>query len=119
MDSRGILTVDLIFASIILLMIVSGILSVVSERIDSASSTDEFGNSRMITENVAEAINKVYSGGNGHATTLSLPAKISDKNYNIKVNSSGIYILIDGYFYLVIGFVCHLELFDKKCNYYK
>jgi hypothetical protein len=96
MDSRGIITIDLIFASLILLVIVGGILSVVSERMDAVSSTDELGNARMIGENTAEAINKAYNGGDGHAITLSLPANISDKNYDIKVNSSGIFVLVDG-----------------------
>jgi len=96
MDSRGILAVDLLFASVIILVIIIGILQVISERVDSASNTDEYGNSRIIAESVAETINKVYSGGNGHTITLKLPATISDKNYDIKVNSAGIYILIDG-----------------------
>jgi hypothetical protein len=96
MDSRGIITIDLIFASLILLVIVGGILSVVSERMDAVSSTDELGNARMIGENTAEALNKAYNGGDGHAITLSLPANISDKNYDIKVNSSGIFVLVDG-----------------------
>jgi hypothetical protein len=96
MDSRGIITVELIFASIILLVIIGGILSVASERMDSVSSTEELGKARMATESVAEAINKVYSGGNGHAVTLNLPATINKKEYNLKVNSSGVFILIDG-----------------------
>lgn len=96
MDSRGIITIDLIFASLIILIIISGILSVVSLRMDTVSSTDELGNGRMIAENVAEAINKVYNGGNGHSVTINLPASISNKNYDIKVNSSGIFLLIGG-----------------------
>lgn len=96
MDRRGIITTDLIFASIIILVIVSSIISLASERIDAASSTDELGNARMTAESVAEAINKAYSGGNGHRVTLSLPANISDRSYVIRVNSSGVFVLIDG-----------------------
>ena len=96
MDSRGIMTIDLIFASLLILIIIGGILSVVSERMDAVSSTDKLGNARMITENVAESINKVYSGGNGHTVTISLPANISNRNYYLMVNSSGIFVLIDG-----------------------
>jgi len=96
MDRRGIISTDLIFASIIILVIISSIISVASERIDAASTTDELGNARMIVEYVAGAINKVYNGGNGHAVTLSLPANISGESYDIRVNSSGVFILIDG-----------------------
>jgi len=96
MDRRGIITTELIFASIIILVIVSSIISVASERIDAASSTDMHGNARMTAEYVAGAINKVYNGGDSHAVTLSLPSNISDKSYNIRVNSSGVFVLIDG-----------------------
>jgi hypothetical protein len=96
MDRRGIISTDLIFASIIILVIVSSIISVASERIDAASTTDELGNARMTAEYVAGAINKVYNGGYGHAVTLSLPANISGEGYDIRVNSSGVFVLIDG-----------------------
>ncbi|MGZ7096722.1 MAG: hypothetical protein ACXVHU_09655 [Methanobacterium sp.] len=95
-DNRGIITVELIFASIIILIIIAGIISVISERMDAVTSTDELGKARMTSENVAEAINKVYSGGNGQSITFNLPANISDESYYIRVNSSGVYIFIDG-----------------------
>ncbi|MEN4007266.1 MAG: hypothetical protein PQ964_07935 [Methanobacteriaceae archaeon] len=92
MDRRGIITTDLIFASFLILVIISSTISVVSERIDIASNFEMYGRARMITEYVAGAINKVYTGGNGHAVTLSLPANISGESYVIRVNSSGVYI---------------------------
>jgi len=98
MDRRGIITADLIFASLIILIIASSIISLASERIDAASTTARLGNSRMIAENVAGAINKVYSGGNGHEVTLSLPANISGKDYEIRVNSSGVFVRTGGWF---------------------
>lgn len=94
MDRRGIITADLIFASIIILIIASSIISLASERIDAASTTARLGNSRMIAENVAGAINKVYSGGNGHSVTLSLPANTEE----IRVNSSGVFVRTGGWF---------------------
>lgn len=96
MDSKGIITVELIFSSMILIVLIGCILSIVSERMDTVSSTDELGKARMTAENVAEAINKAYSGGNGQIITLNLPATINKKEYKLKVNSSGVFILIDG-----------------------
>lgn len=96
MDSRGIIASDLIFASILILMVIGSILTIVTERVDAVSKTEETGKARIIAENIAEAINKVYSGGNGHSANISLPANITDKNYEIKVNSSGVFVLIDG-----------------------
>lgn len=96
MDSKGIITVELIFSSMVLMILIGCILSIVSERMDTVSSTDELGKARMTAENVAEAINKAYSGGNGQIITLNLPATINKKEYKLKVNSSGVFILIDG-----------------------
>lgn len=96
MDSKGIITVELIFSSMVFIILIGCILSIVSERMDTVSSTDELGKARMTAENVAEAINKAYSGGNGHILTLNLPATINKKEYKLKVNSSGVFILIDG-----------------------
>ncbi|WP_414468937.1 hypothetical protein [Methanobacterium sp. ACI-7] len=96
MDKRGIITVDLIFATLVILLVSGGLLTVVSERMDGVSNTEKLGNARMTAESVAESINKVYSGGNGHQITLNLPDKISNSTYEIKVNSSGVFVLIDG-----------------------
>lgn len=96
MDSRGIITSDLIFASILILVVIGSIASIITERTDAVSKTEETGKARMVAENVAEVINKVYSGGNGHSANICLPANITDKNYEIKVNSSGVFVLIDG-----------------------
>ena len=60
-----------------------------------ADPSDEYVN-EVGAENVAEAINKVYSGGTGHEITVSLPQNINGKDYNIIVNSTGVYISIDG-----------------------
>lgn len=96
MDSRGVMTVDLIFATLLIIILAGSIITVISDRMDTASQTEELGKARMIAENVAEAINKVYSGGTGHLQTISLSNNITNKNYYINVNSSGVYVTIDG-----------------------
>ena len=83
-------------ASLIILIIISSVISVINERMEAASSIDEFGNARMTSEKVAETINKVYSNGNGHSISLNLPPNINNQKYEIKVNSSGVYIFIGG-----------------------
>ncbi|MGB9937159.1 MAG: hypothetical protein ACPK7O_05515 [Methanobacterium sp.] len=96
MDKRGIITVDLIFASLVLLIIIGSLLTVVSQRMDGFSNTEKLGKARMTAESTAESINKVYAGDNGHQITLNLPDKIANSNYNIKINSSGVFVFIDG-----------------------
>ncbi len=96
MDSYGAVAVDLIFATLIILIVAVGIIAIASERTEAAEEA-EFGTARMLAERVAEAINKVYAGGSGHMTNITLPCSIGNKtNYNITVNSSGVYIRIDG-----------------------
>ena len=95
MDTKGVITVEFILTSMAFLILTSGILTLVSERMDTVSSTKELGNARMISKNLAESINKVYNGGNGHKIVLDLPS-ISDSDYWIKVNFSGTFVLIDG-----------------------
>lgn len=96
MDSRGVMTVDLIFATFLIIVVAGSIITIASDRIDTVSETGKVGNARMTAENIAGAINKVYSGGNGHSMTISLPADITGKKYYINVNSSGVYVNVDG-----------------------
>lgn len=96
MDSRGIVAVDLIFATLLIIILAGSIITVISDRMDTVSQTEELGKARMTAENVAEAINKVYSGGTGHSASISLPDNIKDKKYYIKIDSSGVYVTVDG-----------------------
>lgn len=96
MDSRGVMTVDLIFATLLIIIVAGSIITIVSDRMDTVSGTEEVGKARMTAESIAEVINKVYSSGTGHSQTISLPGNITNKNYYVHVNSSGVYITIEG-----------------------
>ena len=96
MDNHGIMTVDLIFATLLITIVAGSIITVVSDRMDAVSQTEELAKARMTADNVAEAINKVYSGGTGHWVNISLPTNITDESYYINVNSSGVYVTIGG-----------------------
>ncbi len=96
LDCNGIISVDFIFATLVILIIIGSIASIIDERMDAVSSTEEFSNGRMALEYVAESINMVYSGGNGQSTVISLPRVINNDNYEIRVNSSGVFILLGG-----------------------
>lgn len=96
MDNRGVMTIDLLFAMLLIIIVAGSIITIVSERADTASQTEELSKARMTADNVAEAINKVYSSGTGHSINVSLPDNITDKEYYIDVNSSGVYVKIGG-----------------------
>ena len=96
MDNQGIMTVDLIFATLLIAMVAGSIITVVSDRMDTVSQTEELSKARMTADTISEAINKAYSGGKGHLLTISLPSNITDKMYYINVNSSGVYVTVGG-----------------------
>lgn len=90
------MTAELIFATLLILVIAGSILTVINDRMDTVQITEEMGKARMQAENVAEAVNKVYAGGEGHSVTISLPQNISDQDYTISIGSDGVKIQIDG-----------------------
>ena len=96
------MTVDLLFATLLIIMVAGSIITVVSSRMDAALQTEELSEARMIAENVSGAINRVYSGGTGHLINISLPENITDHPYSINVNSSGIYVTVGG----MVGKAC-------------
>ncbi len=96
MDNRGVMTVDLIFAILLIIIVAGSIITVVSDRIDTASQTEELSKARITADNIAEAINKVYSGGTGHSANISLQDNITGKKYSINVNASGVYVTVGG-----------------------
>jgi len=102
MDNQGIMTVDLIFATLLIVILIGSIITIISERMDASSQIEELGKARITAENVAEVINNVYSGGSGHSATINLPDNIAGKDYYLNVNSSGVYITVDG----MIGKAC-------------
>jgi hypothetical protein len=85
MDSKGIATVDLLFATLLAVIIIGSMVSLVNTEINQSTSGD-FGNARLVGEKVAQAINTVYTNGNGYSLNLTLPSNI---NYSIFVNNTG------------------------------
>ncbi|MDI6643489.1 MAG: hypothetical protein QME14_00395 [Methanobacteriaceae archaeon] len=67
-----------------------------TDRIETVKTTEKLAHARNLAENIAKTINLVYSGGNGHSININLPKKVGDSNYRIRVNSSGVYITVDG-----------------------
>lgn len=85
LDNRGIATVDLLFATLIFLIIVVGFVNLISSEMDKTQA-GELGKARMLGERIAEAINTVYINGRGYSVNLTLP---SDFNFTAYVNSAG------------------------------
>jgi len=71
-DNKGIATADLLFATLIFLIIAVGFVNMISSEM-TKTNTSELGKARMLGERIAETINTVYINGNGYAINITLP----------------------------------------------
>ncbi len=92
MDDNAWVSVDFMVASFILILTIPGIIAIVEDRVSTANSIQEMSEAKVLAENMAETIEMVYSGGEGCSIIYKMPKNISDKKFNIKINSSGVYI---------------------------
>jgi|GEM_PF-528017 len=83
MDQRGVISTDFLLATLILIIIISGIVGFVGTGIDSAKST-EFAKAKIVGENVARSIDMVYGQGPGDQLNITLPG---DFNYKIEIRN--------------------------------
>lgn len=97
MESQGIISVDLLIATF-MVMIMVGIMSfLILDRFNMADETQELAEARSLAENIAEAINQAYAGGNGHTIKITTPPQLNNnRNYKIMVNSSGVLVKMGG-----------------------
>lgn len=97
MESQGIISVDLLLATF-MIMIMIGIMSfLILDRFNMADESQELAEARSLAENVAGAINQAYAGGNGHSIKITTPPQLNNNsNYKITVNSSGVLVKLGG-----------------------
>ena len=93
MDRNGWVSFDFLMASLLILLTIPSLVSIIEERINTVNSVDEISEARVLAENLAEDIEMVYSGGRGCSIIFKLPAKVSNKHYKIKINSTGVYVI--------------------------
>lgn len=87
MDKKGQASVELLFISLIFLIIMASILSMVGSELNQTNTAD-MGKARALGEKVAGAINAVYVNGNGYSANLTIPAGITPTASIISVNNS-------------------------------
>jgi len=85
MDSKGIATVDLIFATLFAVIILASMVNLINTELAQTNAGD-FGHARMVGEKVASAINTVYINGNGYAVNVTLTNSIT---YSLVTDTAG------------------------------
>ena len=92
MDSKGQISVDLLFATLIAIIIMGSFVALITGGTEK-TETAEFGRARMVGERIAEAINIVYVNGKGYSVNLTMPAT-TDLDMTADVTSNG-YVNVD------------------------
>jgi hypothetical protein len=97
MDCLGSLSVDFIFATFIVLIMVGGISNLALDRFNMVDESKELVEARSLAECIAGSVDQVYAGGNGHYIIIRTPPMIGENsNYHVRVNSSGVLVRLEG-----------------------
>jgi len=83
---------EFLLASMVFLIILSGIIGIAEERSKSVYSIQESVEARIIAEKVAQSLEDAYSGGNGHELIVEMSPSINGRDYRVKINSSGVLV---------------------------
>ncbi|PKL66744.1 MAG: hypothetical protein CVV28_09525 [Methanobacteriales archaeon HGW-Methanobacteriales-1] len=95
MDQKGIATADLLFATLIAIVIMASMVSTIGNEVSKSQSGD-LGTIRVVGEKVAETVNIVYTNGNGYAMNLTLTNVTNSSNYTIGVSNGGVLVNYQG-----------------------
>ncbi|NYB52868.1 MAG: hypothetical protein HVN35_09970 [Methanobacteriaceae archaeon] len=85
LDDKGMATAELLFVTLIALVIIAAMLSLVSNMVNQ-EQIGSLGESRMTGEGIAEALNTVYTNGNGYSVVIRLD---SEPAFGALISSSG------------------------------
>lgn len=97
MDSQGTISIDLLFATFMVLIMLGVMSALVSDRFNMVDESKELVEARSLAESIAGNINQVYAGGNGHIIKIKMPPQINNNsNYRVVVNSSGVLVRLEG-----------------------
>jgi uncharacterized membrane protein len=86
------MSVELMLTTVVFLLVLSGIIGIVQERSETAYSTQEAAEARIIAEKVAQSLEDAYSGRDGHEIIVEMPPEIKGQDYRVKINSSGVFV---------------------------
>jgi len=96
MDSKGWLSADALIAFLVLIILITSLISIVGNKIDTVNSIEEASESRALGENIAQQIETTHSNGPGYYTIYRTPSTIFHEYYHVHINSSGLYIFVNG-----------------------
>jgi len=92
MNERGQLSVDFLFATFILLVVVGSMVAIISQTTDTTTSST-FARADSLSHTIARSINEVYTNGPGNAINITLPG---DFNYTVEIVAGYVKVNFNG-----------------------
>lgn len=96
LETKAMITADSLIAFLVIILIITSLINIIINRMDTVDSIDEATEARVLGENIAEQIQSTNSNGQGYYTTFRTPGNISDEYYQVHINSTGLFIFVNG-----------------------
>lgn len=92
MEVKGIINIEIIITMMILLTLFLMLISFSSESFTILEETQNRHESRLLAEDIENIISQTYLTGDGYSKNYTLPEKIYQETYVVKINQTGVYI---------------------------
>jgi len=116
MDHNGWVTIEFMLVTAIILLTIPSIISIIEVRMDAVESTHELVDGRILAETIAESVEAVYYGGEGHYIMIEMPPDINHKTYIIIINSNGVFLKLNHM--MGVAFITHLKIANNSSKEY-
>lgn len=90
MDSKGIINLELLFSTLIIILLLIINFPMIEENLNSNIEIEENNECRLLLNHIANSINEVNSRGYGFNKKIRLPESINENHYSIMVNNNEI-----------------------------
>ena len=92
MDSKGIINLELLFSTLIIILLIIINFPMIEENLNSNIEIEENNECRLLLNHIANSINEVNSRGYGFNKKIRLPESINENHYSIIVKNNEIII---------------------------
>lgn len=92
MDSKGLVNIELLFCTLIIILLLIVNLHMIEKNINSNMEIDENGESRFLLNHIANSINEVNSKEYGFNKKIKMPESINGNYYSILINNNEVII---------------------------
>lgn len=87
MDSKGIINLELLFSTLIIILLIIINFPMIEENLNSNIEIEENNECRLLLNHIANSINEVNSRGYGFNRKIRLPESINENHYSIIVKN--------------------------------